>query len=172
MSAEASSTQTPVIDLVDVVALIGPFPALAGATLRVDRGEILLLRGPNGAGKTTLLRLCAGLLPIERGTAHVLGHDLRIDRELVRRRVGLIGHQNGLYADLTVTENVRFWGRTIGATDDEVSDAMARMSTNTVTLRDMSFNSNPSRFFAAQQHVIAQQFIAHIFESDFSCHHL
>ena len=128
MSAEASSTQTPVIDLVDVVALIGPFPALAGATLRVDLGEILLLRGPNGAGKTTLLRLCAGLLPIERGTAHVLGHDLRIDRELVRRRVGLIGHQNGLYADLTVTENVRFWGRTIGATDDEVSDAMARMS--------------------------------------------
>lgn len=128
MSAGASSTPTPVIDLVDVVALIGSFPALAGSTLRVDRGEILLLRGPNGAGKTTLLRLCAGLLPIERGAAHVLGHDLRVDRELVRRRVGLIGHQNGLYADLTVTENVRFWGRTIGASDDEVSDAMARMS--------------------------------------------
>lgn len=128
MSAGASSTQTPVIDLVDVVALIGSFPALAGATLRVDRSEILLLRGPNGAGKTTLLRLCAGLLPIERGAAHVLGHDLRIDRELVRRRVGLVGHQNGLYADLTVTENVRFWGRTIGASDEEVSDAMARMA--------------------------------------------
>ena len=128
MSAGASSTQTPVIDLVDVVALIGSFPALAGATLRVDRSEILLLRGPNGAGKTTLLRLCAGLLPIERGAAHVLGHDLRIDRELVRRRVGLVGHQNGLYADLTVTENVRFWGRTIGASDEEVSDAMVRMA--------------------------------------------
>lgn len=120
--------QTPVIDLVDVVALVGAFPALAGATLRVDRGEILLLRGPNGAGKTTLLRLCAGLLPIERGSAQVLGHDLTIDRELVRRRVGLIGHHNGLYADLTVTENVRFWGRTIGASDAEVSDAMSRMA--------------------------------------------
>ncbi|MEN9804135.1 MAG: cytochrome c biosis ATP-binding export protein CcmA [Actinomycetota bacterium] len=128
MSAAATSTSTPVVDLVDVVALVGSFPALAGATLSVQRGEIVLLRGPNGAGKTTLLRLCAGLLPVERGSAHVLGHDLTSDRELVRRRVGLIGHSNGLYADLTVTENVRFWGRTIGASDDEVSDAMARMS--------------------------------------------
>lgn len=128
MSAEASTTQTPVIDLVDVVALIGSFPALAGATLRVERGEIVLLRGPNGAGKTTLLRLCAGLLPVERGSARVLGHDLGLDRNAVRRRVGLIGHHNGLYADLTVAENVKFWGRTIGATDDEVVDAMRRMA--------------------------------------------
>lgn len=128
MPAEVSSNETPVIDLVDVVALIGSFPALAGASLRVERGEIVLLRGPNGAGKTTLLRLCAGLIPIERGSARVLGHDLALDRELVRRRVGLIGHHNGLYADLTVTENVRFWGRTIGASDAEVNDAMKRMS--------------------------------------------
>lgn len=128
MSAGASSTQTPVIDLVDVVALVGSFPALAGVTLQVRRGEIVLLRGPNGAGKTTLLRLCAGLVAIERGSARVLGHDLAVERDLVRRRVGSIGHHNGLYADLTVTENVRFWGRTIGATDLEVLDAMQRMS--------------------------------------------
>lgn len=128
MSAVAPSMQTPVIDLVDVVALIGSFPALAGASLRVERGEIVLLRGPNGAGKTTLLRLCAGLLSVERGTATVLGHDLSVEREQVRRRVGSIGHHNGLYGDLTVTENVRFWGRTIGATDAEVADAMSRMA--------------------------------------------
>jgi heme ABC exporter ATP-binding subunit CcmA len=128
MSGAATSTSTPVVDLVDVVALVGSFPALAGASLQVQQGEIVLLCGPNGAGKTTLLRLCAGLLPVERGSARVLGHDLTTDRELVRRRVGLIGHSNGLYADLTVTENVRFWGRTIGASDDEVSAAMERMS--------------------------------------------
>ena len=51
-----------VIDLSDAVAVLGSFPALAGATLSVNRGEIVLLRGPNGAGKTTLLRLCAGLI--------------------------------------------------------------------------------------------------------------
>lgn len=127
MSSGASTTPTAAIDLVDVVALIGSFPALAGVTLHVDRGEIVLLRGPNGAGKTTLLRLCAGLLPIERGSARVLGLDLSLERESVRRRVGLIGHTNGSYPDLTVTENVRFWGRTIGATDDEVASAMERM---------------------------------------------
>ena len=57
----------PVVLLDGVVAVLGGFPVLAGADLRVERGEILLLRGPNGAGKTSLLRLCAGLLPVERG---------------------------------------------------------------------------------------------------------
>ncbi|MDA0371058.1 MAG: heme ABC exporter ATP-binding protein CcmA [Actinomycetota bacterium] len=127
MSIDGSSTPSAAVELVDVVALVGSFPALAGVTMTVDCGEIVLLRGPNGAGKTTLLRLCAGLLPIERGSARVLGLDLTVDREAVRRRVGLIGHTNGSYPDLTVTENVRFWGRTIGATDDEVASAMQRM---------------------------------------------
>ncbi len=116
------------VQLDDVVAVLGSFPALAGATLRVDEGEIVLLRGPNGAGKTTLLRLCAGLLPVVRGDAAVFGIDLAIDRESVRPLVGLLGHQNGLYADLTVTENVRFWGSTVGASAAEVDAAMARMS--------------------------------------------
>lgn len=127
MSSDELSTPSAAIEFVDVVALIGSFPALAGVTMRIERGEIVLLRGPNGAGKTTLLRLCAGLLPVERGMARVLELDLTIDRDSVRRRVGLIGHTNGSYPDLTVTENVRFWGRTIGATDDEVASAMERM---------------------------------------------
>jgi heme ABC exporter ATP-binding subunit CcmA len=116
-----------VVDLHDVVATLGQFPALSGTTMHVETGEIVLLRGPNGAGKTTLLRLCAGLVPVVRGTAFVLGHDLSVDRDRVRPHVGLLGHQNGLYADLTVTENVRFWGATVGASDAEVGAAMDRM---------------------------------------------
>jgi heme ABC exporter ATP-binding subunit CcmA len=111
----------------DAVAVLGQFPALAGATLAVPRGQIVLLQGPNGAGKTTLLRLCAGLLPVARGEVEVLGHDLRHDRAAVRRRVGLLGHSNGLYAELTVRDNVRFWGRTVGATQQEVEAALARL---------------------------------------------
>jgi ABC-type transport system involved in cytochrome c biogenesis ATPase subunit len=57
----------------------------------------------------------------------VLGFDLASQREEIRPHVGLLGHQNGLYADLTVSENVRFWGATVGASDDEVGSAMARM---------------------------------------------
>ena len=128
MSAIAYEPDTDVvIDLVDAVAVLGSFPALAGATLIVRRGEIVLLRGPNGAGKTTLLRLCAGLVPLERGQGRILGVDLVHDRELVRHRVGMIGHNNGLYSDLTVTENVRFWGRTVGASTAEVDAALHRM---------------------------------------------
>jgi len=118
---------SPVVSLRDVVAVLGRFPALAGASLDVGEGEIVLLQGPNGAGKTTLLRLCAGLVPVARGEASVLGHDLRGDRAAVRPLVGLLGHQNGLYGDLSVTENVRFWGRTAGAADAEIEAAMTQL---------------------------------------------
>ena len=118
---------TTVVDLDGVVAVLGGYPALAGVTLTIAAGEIVLLRGPNGAGKTTLLRVCAGLLPIARGTGTVLGCDLAGERDEVRRRVGLLGHRNGLYLDLTVTENVRFWGATIGATSAEIDAAMQRL---------------------------------------------
>jgi heme ABC exporter ATP-binding subunit CcmA len=115
------------VELNDAVAVLGAFPVLAGASLTVRRGEIVLLRGPNGAGKTTLLRLCAGLIELERGSGRVLGLDLSTERWAVRHRVGLLGHANGLYADLTVTENVAFWGRTVGASDSEIAAAVKRM---------------------------------------------
>jgi len=109
------------------VTLLGRFPALAGIDLDVAAGEIVLLRGPNGAGKTTLLRLCAGLLPIARGEARVLGHDLADRRQAraVRRRVGLLGHATGLYDELTVADNVRFWGRAAAAADEDIEGALS-----------------------------------------------
>lgn len=118
---------SPVVDLRGVVAVLGRFPALAGADLTVRKSEILLLQGPNGAGKTSLLRVCAGLLPIERGIGRVLGLDLVAERESVRSRVGLLGHANGLYLDLTVRQNIDFWASTVGATRDETAAAMSAM---------------------------------------------
>ncbi|MEO7574367.1 MAG: heme ABC exporter ATP-binding protein CcmA [Ilumatobacteraceae bacterium] len=111
----------------DAVVVYGDFPALAGMTFSVRKGEILLLQGPNGAGKSTLLRTCAGLTPIFRGTAEVLGHDLRTERDLVRHRVGFLGHSNGLFSDLTIRENVMFWSRLVDAGDDETEAALERM---------------------------------------------
>src|SRR4051812_49438440 len=117
----------PVVHLRGAVALLGRFPALAGANLDVQRGEIVLVRGRNGAGKTTLLRVLAGLVTVTAGEAVVLGCDLRTGRRDVRTKVGVLGHGNGLYEDLTVAENVRFWGRTVGASDDEIATAMTRL---------------------------------------------
>jgi heme ABC exporter ATP-binding subunit CcmA len=114
----------PVVHLRDAVALLGRFPALAGIDLDVACGEIVLLRGPNGAGKTTVLRVCAGLVPVVRGEAVVLGHDLRHDARAVRRRVGMLGHATGLFEDLSVADNVTFWGRAHRADRGDVEAAL------------------------------------------------
>jgi heme ABC exporter ATP-binding subunit CcmA len=109
------------------VALLGSFPALAGATLDVDRGEVILVQGPNGAGKTTLLRVCAGLLGVVAGEVVVLGHDLTRNRRAVRRYVGFLGAADGLYEDLSVSDNVRFAVRAAGGDPAAVAPALARL---------------------------------------------
>jgi len=102
-----------VVRMEGAISLIDQFPALAGLDLAVDEGEVVLVRGPNGAGKSTLLRLCAGLAPLNGGTAWVLGHDLsdRDQRRLLRRQTGLLAHETFLYDELTVEENLLFWAR-------------------------------------------------------------
>ena len=116
-----------IVSLQGVVALLGRFPALAGADLEVGESEIVLVQGPNGAGKSTLLRICAGLLRIESGRAEVLGHDLVTDRAAVRRSVGLLGHDTALYDALTVEQNLRFWARASRIDDDAVPAALDRL---------------------------------------------
>jgi|SRR5579871_4853627 len=111
----------------DAVALAGGFPLLAGLTLEVGEGEIVHVRGPNGAGKTSLLRACAGLLPLSSGSAVVLGHDLRVEREGVRRQVGMLGHAGALYDDLSVEENVRFAVRASRGKEGQVAGALGRL---------------------------------------------
>jgi heme ABC exporter ATP-binding subunit CcmA len=115
----------PVVHLRAAVALLGRFPALAGIDLDVGRGDIVLLRGPNGAGKTTVLRVCAGLVPVVRGEARVLGCDLPRDARAVRRRVGLLGHDSALFDELTVAANVTFWGRACRADRADTEAALA-----------------------------------------------
>ena len=122
-------SRVSLVRLRDAVVLTGRFPALAGVDLDVEAGEAVLLQGPNGAGKTTLLRLCAGLMPLERGTGEVLGHDLRRlgERRALRRRVGLVGHASFLYDDLTAWENTRFWAAAAQVPERDVGPALARV---------------------------------------------
>jgi heme ABC exporter ATP-binding subunit CcmA len=117
----------PVVHLRSAVCLLGRFPALAGIDLDVHRGEVVAVEGPNGAGKTTLLRALAGLVPVVSGEARVLGVDLRTDRRAVRRKVALLSPAGGLYDDLTVADNLRFWARAAGRGGTTVEDAMARL---------------------------------------------
>jgi heme ABC exporter ATP-binding subunit CcmA len=117
----------PVVHLRSAVCLLGRFPALAGLDLDIEAGQVVLVRGANGAGKSTLLRALAGLLPLADGEAVVLGHDLRRERRQVRRHAALLGHATGLYDDLTVAENLRFWTRAAGGSAAAADAAMARL---------------------------------------------
>ena len=107
------------------MVFLGQFPALTDATMNIQQGEVVLIKGPNGAGKSTLLRLCAGLLPMRSGTGTVLNFDLRTQRMELRAHIGLLGHRTGLYSDLTVRENLKFWASAYGANNTEVDNAMA-----------------------------------------------
>jgi heme ABC exporter ATP-binding subunit CcmA len=118
----------PAVFLHEAVVLAGRFPLLAGVSLEIDEGEVAHVRGPNGAGKSSLLRLCAGLLPVHRGSGIVLGHDLSGDRRLVRRQAGLLGHQSFLYEELTVAENLRYYLRASGAEPRRAEAAALRLS--------------------------------------------
>jgi heme ABC exporter ATP-binding subunit CcmA len=122
----------PVVSIRSAVCLLGRFPALAGADLDVDEGDILLLSGPNGAGKTTLLRLLAGLVPLHAGTATVLGHDLATDRRGARRQIALVGHETFCYDDLTVRENLRFAARAGGRSTKAADAALERLGLDRV----------------------------------------
>jgi len=96
------------ISLDSVVAVAGGFPVLAGVDLELEEGSICAVLGANGAGKTSLLRVLAGLVPIERGSAHVLGVDVVSDPRRIRTHVGLMAHGVGLYEELIPRENLDF----------------------------------------------------------------
>ncbi|MEO1063963.1 MAG: heme ABC exporter ATP-binding protein CcmA [Actinomycetota bacterium] len=118
---------TTVVELREAVVLLGRFPALSGADLDVDEGEIVLLHGPNGAGKTTLLRTLAGLHRLDAGRGTVLGVDLGSARRALRGAIGLLGHRTHLYDDLTVLDNARFWAAAAGVAEADARRAMERV---------------------------------------------
>ena len=91
-----------------VTRLFDGLPAVTQIQLEIAEGEIVWLRGTNGSGKSTLLRVIATALSPTFGEGSVLGHDLRKDRDRIRGRVDLLGHQSRLYGDLTAEENLRF----------------------------------------------------------------
>ncbi len=87
----------------------GGVTAVDGLTLSVERGEIFGLVGPDGAGKTTTMRLLAAILEPTSGDAWVAGRHVAREAESVKERIGYMSQRFGLYADLTVLENLHFY---------------------------------------------------------------
>jgi ABC-2 type transport system ATP-binding protein len=102
------------VEVVNLSKRFGDFTAVDGITFRIRRGEIFGFLGPNGAGKTTTIRMLLGLLRPTGGKASVLGYDVETQPEEIRKRIGYMSQRFSLYEDLTVGENLDFFGRTYG----------------------------------------------------------
>ncbi|MEP6493452.1 MAG: ABC transporter ATP-binding protein [bacterium] len=92
----------------------GPLVAVDSLDLEVRRGEVFGLLGPNGSGKTTTIRMLCGLIEPTSGSAMVAGFDVTRQPELVKQHIGYMSQKYGLYDDLTVVENIRFYATVYG----------------------------------------------------------
>jgi ABC-2 type transport system ATP-binding protein len=113
--------------------------AVDGIDLRIERGEVFGLLGPNGAGKTTTIRVVNTLLPVQEGSAEVLGFDLRRSAMAIRRRLGYVPQQLSIEAALTGRENVSWFARLFDVPRSErkerVADALEVMGLSDVADR-------------------------------------
>ena len=106
--------EQPIVTTRDLQKFFGQFEAVKGLTFEVRRGEIFGLLGPNGAGKSTTFRMLCGLLKVSAGEISVAGHDLRRASSRARASLGYMAQQFSLYGQLSVEENLRFFGRAYG----------------------------------------------------------
>ncbi|HEY4699954.1 MAG TPA: ABC transporter ATP-binding protein [Nitrososphaerales archaeon] len=98
------------VECKDVSKQYGPLRALRGVTINIEIGDIVAVSGHNGAGKSTFLKIVGTHISSSSGNVKVLGNDTTKDRAKVRRDIGFLGHTSFMYDELTVEENLRFYG--------------------------------------------------------------
>jgi ABC-2 type transport system ATP-binding protein len=113
------------IEVKSLVKRFGDFTAVDGVSFEVERGRIFGFLGANGAGKSTTIRMLCGLLDPTSGTATVGGYDIRREPERVKRAIGYMSQRFSLYEDLSVAENIRFFGGAYGLTRKAVDARLA-----------------------------------------------
>ncbi len=120
-------TEEPVISVSELTKRFGNFTAVSAITFDVKRGEIFGFLGANGAGKTTAMRMLCGLSFPTSGRAMVAGFDLYRDAEKIKKSIGYMSQKFSLYEDLTIRENIRFYGGIYGLTDSQIKSKTVLM---------------------------------------------
>ena len=109
MNTAVATAAPPVVRVADVVKRFGPLVAVGGVSFEIVHGEIFGLLGPNGSGKTTTIRMLCGLMTPTAGAIEVAGVDVVKHPDDVKPRIGYMSQAFGLYRDLSVEENLRFY---------------------------------------------------------------
>lgn len=104
----------PVLEVRGLTRRFGDFTAVSDLSFEIQPGEIFGFLGPNGAGKSTTIRMLCGVLTPSAGEARALGRDLFTEADQVRARMGYMSQKSSLLTDLTVAENLRFFGGLYG----------------------------------------------------------
>lgn len=102
-------------------------PAVDGISFTVGQGEIFGLLGPNGAGKTTAISIMTTLLQPDSGGVMVMGHDVKRDATAAKKVLGLVPQHIALYQEMTVLENLNFFGKIHGFSGGELADRVAEV---------------------------------------------
>lgn len=119
----------------DLTKHFGKFTAVDAISLEVRAGEIFGFLGANGAGKTTAIRMFCGLLPPTAGEARVAGFDVHTQAREIKKTIGYMSQKFSLYEDLTVAENIEFYGGIYGLSRDDIAFKTENML-NELQLRD------------------------------------
>ena len=111
---QGATEQFPAISAEGLTMRFGNFTAVRDVSFSVRPGEIFGFLGPNGSGKSTVIRMLCGLLRPSAGSGSILGRDSTQEAEAVKRSIGYMSQKFSLYPDLTVHENLSFYGRIYG----------------------------------------------------------
>ncbi|MFM7092309.1 MAG: ABC transporter ATP-binding protein, partial [Bacteroidota bacterium] len=112
--------EIPVIQVRNLTKRFGTFTAVDNISFEVQKGEIFGFLGANGAGKTTAMRMLCGLSKPTEGEAIIAGFDIHKDTEKIKRSIGYMSQKFSLYEDLTVVENIQFFGGIYGLSKKEI----------------------------------------------------
>jgi ABC-2 type transport system ATP-binding protein len=110
------------VEVNNLTKVFGSLTAVNDISFQIKRGEIFGLLGPNGSGKSTTIRMLCGVITPTGGTGTVLGYDILKESEFIKQKIGYMSQSFSLYGDLTVNENLDFYGNIFGMKKKDIED--------------------------------------------------